>query len=87
VSSCFCRLGDSLVEAAEDLVFADDDGSVVERERGNALGTRGLQKLEAVGLLDRHLVDDVCEPEFGQSLPDAPRSWTPFGLPQLEHQE
>jgi len=33
VCVCFLRLGDSFVEPAADLVFADDDRSIFEDER------------------------------------------------------
>jgi hypothetical protein len=65
MSVCFRRLDDALVQVAEDLVLADHGRFVVEDEHRDAVGAGHAQKLDTVGLLHRHLVDEVVDAELG----------------------
>ena len=73
-------------EAGEDRVLADDRRAVLEHEHRDRLGAGRVEQVAPLRPLDRHLVDDVVQPELGQPLAHVPRGRTPLGLVELEHQ-
>jgi hypothetical protein len=60
------------LEIGQDLVRTDKGRAVLEQQRRDGVGAGQAEQGRSLLPLDRHLVIDVVEPEFGQPLADPP---------------
>src|SRR5438105_3949249 len=81
---CLGRLVEALVEIGVDRVLPHNRLAVLDQYR-DAVRSGGCDEHGSRIALDRHLVDQVVEPELGQALADAVRGGAPLGLVELEH--
>ena len=60
------------LEIGQDLVRTDKGRAVLEQQRRDGVEAGQAEQGRSLLPLDRHLVIDVVEPEFGQPLADPP---------------
>jgi hypothetical protein len=60
------------LEIGQDLLLPDKGRTVLEQQRRDGVGAGQAEQGRSLLPLDRHLMVDVVEPEFGQPLADPP---------------
>jgi hypothetical protein len=60
------------LEIGQDLVLTNKRRAVLEQQRRDRVGAGQAEQGRSFLTLDRHLVVEVVEPEFGQPLADPP---------------